>query len=81
MVSFSDEEAAKILILIDIVRCPPAQVNQHIGKLMRWFYDRRIRLERDTVLQRTNAAHVRSSDAGNAGTDGSGWTDRRQRGG
>lgn len=44
MVSFSDEEAAKILILIDIVRCPPAQVNQHIGKLMRWFYDHLARL-------------------------------------
>ncbi len=36
LVSFADEEAAKILILMDIVRRPPAQVNQHIGKLMRW---------------------------------------------
>jgi hypothetical protein len=44
MVSFADEEAAKILILLDIVRCPPAQVNQHIGKLMRWFYDHLARL-------------------------------------
>lgn len=44
MVSFSEEEAAKILILIDIVRCPPAQVNQHIGKLMHWFYDHLARL-------------------------------------
>lgn len=44
LVSFADEEAAKIMILLDIVRCPPAQVNQHIGKLMRWFYDHLARL-------------------------------------
>ena len=31
-------------ILLDIVRCPPAQVNQHVGKLMRWFYDHLARL-------------------------------------
>jgi len=39
LVSFADEEAAKILILLDIVRTPPAQINQLIGKMMRWFYD------------------------------------------
>lgn len=44
LVSFADEEAAKVLILMDIVRCPPAQVNQHVGKLMRWFYDHLARL-------------------------------------
>ncbi|MDO6456319.1 hypothetical protein Q4494_04450 [Celeribacter halophilus] len=44
LVSFADEEAAKILILMDLVRCPPAQVNQHIGKLMRWFYNHLARL-------------------------------------
>jgi len=44
LVSFADEEAAKALILMDIVRCPPAQVNQHIGQLMRWFYDHLARL-------------------------------------
>jgi len=44
MVSFADEEAAKILILMDIVRCPSSQVDQHIGKLMRWFYDHLARL-------------------------------------
>lgn len=44
LVSFADEEAAKVLILMDIVRCPPAQVNQNIGKLMRWFYDHLARL-------------------------------------
>ncbi|WP_084657614.1 hypothetical protein [Natronohydrobacter thiooxidans] len=44
LVSFADEEAAKILILLDIVRCPPAQINQHIGKLMSWFYNHLARL-------------------------------------
>jgi hypothetical protein len=44
LVSFADEEAAKILILLDIVRCPPALVNQNVGKLIRWFYDHLARL-------------------------------------
>lgn len=44
LVSFADEEAAKILILLDIVRCPPAQENQHIGKQMHWFYNHLARL-------------------------------------
>lgn len=44
LLSFADEEAAKVLILMDIVRCPPAQVNQNMGKLMRWFYDHLARL-------------------------------------
>lgn len=44
LVSLADEEAAKVLILMDIVRCPPAQVNQNIGKLIHWFYDHLARL-------------------------------------
>lgn len=44
LLSFADEEAAKVLILMDIVRCPQAQINQHIGKLMGWFYNHVARL-------------------------------------
>ena len=33
------EEVAKILILSDIVRCPPNLRSSRIGPMMRWFYD------------------------------------------
>ena len=33
------EEVAKILILTDIVRCPPNLRSSRIGPMMRWFYD------------------------------------------
>jgi hypothetical protein len=38
------EEAAKVLILMDIVRCPANLLGEMTGKLMRWFYDHRSRL-------------------------------------
>lgn len=41
---FAREEAAKILILMDAVRCPPAIINCRIGTIMRWFYDHLARL-------------------------------------
>lgn len=41
---FAEEEAAKILILLDAVRCPSAIAGQRLGKLMRWFYDHLARL-------------------------------------
>lgn len=42
--SFAEEEAAKILILMDFVRCPPKLVPARIGKLIGWFYDHLARL-------------------------------------
>ena len=38
------EEIAKILILIDIVRCPSKIRQSRIGSMMRWFYDHLARL-------------------------------------
>jgi hypothetical protein len=38
------EEVAKILVLLDIVRCPPALRSSRIGPMMRWFYDHLARL-------------------------------------
>jgi len=36
---FAEEEAAKILILMDLVRCPPKLVASLSGKIVRTFYD------------------------------------------
>jgi hypothetical protein len=33
------EECAKILILMDIIRCPPKVVSSRVGLMIRWFYD------------------------------------------
>jgi hypothetical protein len=41
---FAEEEAAKILILMDIVRCPPGLVASKIGHLVDRFYDHLARL-------------------------------------
>lgn len=38
------EEVAKILILIDIVRCPPKLRPSRIGPMITWFYDHLARL-------------------------------------
>jgi len=38
------EEAAKILILMDAVRCPPKILPSKLGKIVRWFYDHLARL-------------------------------------
>ena len=42
--SLAEEESAKALILIDLVRCPKAIVNSRIGRSLHWFYDRLARL-------------------------------------
>ena len=34
----SEEEAAKVLILMDIVRCPKRLVSSKIGSMVKWFY-------------------------------------------
>jgi hypothetical protein len=41
---FAKEEAAKILILMDAVRCPAHLLPARIGKILRWFYDHHARL-------------------------------------
>ena len=41
---FAEEEAAKILILMDVVRCPPKLVASKLGSLIGWFYDHLARL-------------------------------------
>jgi len=41
---FAEEEAAKILILMDAVRCPASLVPSKMGKIVRWFYDHLARL-------------------------------------
>ena len=41
---FAGEEAAKILILMDVVRCPPKLVESKLNKLIGWFYDHMARL-------------------------------------
>lgn len=38
------EECAKILILVDLVRCPPKKVASRVGAMMKWFYDHLARL-------------------------------------
>ncbi|MCO5154080.1 MULTISPECIES: hypothetical protein [unclassified Shinella] len=40
----AEEEAAKILILMDIVRCPKKLIAGRIGTLMGWYYDHLARL-------------------------------------
>lgn len=44
LINSAKEEAAKILILMDIVRCPKKRIATDIGKLTRWFYDHLARL-------------------------------------
>ncbi len=38
------EELAKVLILMDIVHCPPKLRGQRVGPMMGWFYDHLARL-------------------------------------
>ena len=40
----ADEEAAKILILMDSVRCPKKIISSKIGNIVKWFYDHLARL-------------------------------------
>lgn len=39
-----EEECAKILILVDVIRCPNKIAAQRVGKMMRWFYNHLARL-------------------------------------
>ncbi|MHC2841737.1 hypothetical protein [Bradyrhizobium diazoefficiens] len=41
---FAKEEAAKILILIDSVRCPPKLIASKLSQIVGWFYDHLARL-------------------------------------
>lgn len=44
LAGFAEEEAAKILILIDAVRCPTKMLPSRMGSIVRWFYDHLARL-------------------------------------
>lgn len=44
LVNGAKEEAAKILILMDIIRCPKKRIARDISKLNKWFYDHLARL-------------------------------------
>ncbi len=41
---FAEEEAAKILILVDAVRCPPKLISSKLNRIIGWFYDHLARL-------------------------------------
>ncbi|WLB09508.1 hypothetical protein QIH87_47560 [Bradyrhizobium elkanii] len=41
---FAQEEAAKILILMDAVRCPPKLIASKLNRIVGWFYDHLARL-------------------------------------
>lgn len=40
----AEEELAKVLILIDLVRCPNSQRASRVGSMTRWLYDHLARL-------------------------------------
>lgn len=42
--TYAEEESAKALILMDIVRCPPKIIASKIGKMTGWFYNHLARL-------------------------------------
>ncbi|WP_299614947.1 hypothetical protein [Pelagibius sp.] len=44
LAGFAEEEAAKILILIDAVRCPTKILPSRMGPIVSWFYDHLARL-------------------------------------
>ena len=41
---FAEEEAAKILILMDVVRCPPKLISRRLGSIVHHFYNHLARL-------------------------------------
>lgn len=41
---FAEEECAKILILVDVARCPEKVISSRIGNMINWFYDHLARL-------------------------------------
>lgn len=44
LIGFAEEEAAKILILMDLVRCPGKKIARRVGRIVRTFYDHLSRL-------------------------------------
>ena len=44
LVNAAKEEAAKILILMDVIRCPKKRIARDIKPLMKWYYDHLARL-------------------------------------
>lgn len=44
LIGFAEEEAAKGLILMDIVRCPAELLHERMGPMLRWFYNHLARL-------------------------------------
>ena len=44
LTGLAEEEAAKILILMDLVRCPAPVVASRIGEMVKWFYSHLARL-------------------------------------
>ncbi|WP_249781064.1 hypothetical protein [Bradyrhizobium sp. dw_78] len=58
---FAEEEAAKILILVDAVRCPPKLIASRLNRIVGWFYDHLARLiyAQATSWAPTNLAQLR----------------------
>jgi hypothetical protein len=54
---FALEEAAKILILMDMVRCPRKQLPARIGTMIGWFYDHLAR-----IIYAEATDHIRATD-------------------
>ena len=59
----AEEEAAKILILMDIVRCPPNLVSSRAGTMVKWFYDHLARLiyAKAVSWRATDVAYLREA--------------------
>lgn len=55
---FALEEAAKILILMDMVRCPRKQLPARIGAMVGWFYDHLARIIYAEATNRIRATDV-----------------------
>ncbi|MCB1393261.1 MAG: hypothetical protein KDJ71_08665 [Nitrobacter sp.] len=61
---FALEEAAKILILMDMVRCPRRQLPARIGPMTGWFYDHLARIiytEATDRIRATDVAYLRGA--------------------
>jgi hypothetical protein len=55
---FALEEAAKILILMDMVRCPRKQLAARVGTMVGWFYDHLARIIYTEATTRIRATDV-----------------------
>jgi hypothetical protein len=79
-----EEECAKILILVDIIRCPKKKVATRVGRMMDWFYQHLARLiyanaqgwkvsgarELQEYIDRDRQSHYLEGDYGPAGEFG-----------